>query len=195
MTRANPARPSSPDRLRIRQAEPDDHDGVRSTMVGPEGVRGTLQLPMPTHAMWRERMAAFDKGAVMLVAEVPGDIQPGGAAPTYEIVGHASLHPVGSSLRRRHAMGLGMSVRDEWQGHGIGSALLGALIERADRWMHVLRIELTVFVDNEAAIALYRRQGFVVEGTYRAYALRDGAFVDALAMARLHPHPPQLPVP
>ena len=34
---------------------------------------------------------------------------------------------------------------------------------------------------------------FALEGTQRAYALRAGVFVDAIAMARLHPNPPQLP--
>ena len=38
----------------------------------------------------------------------------------------------------------------------------------------VLRIELTVYTDNAAAIALYRKFGFEIEGTHRAYALRDG---------------------
>ena len=57
----------------------------------------------------------------------------------------------------------------------------------------VLRLELTVYVDNARAIALYRKFGFEVEGTHRAYALRDGAYVDALCMARLHPNPPTLP--
>jgi putative acetyltransferase len=47
-----------------------------------------------------------------------------------------------------------------------------------------------VFTDNARAIALYQRFGFRVEGTYRAYALRDGVYADALAMARLHPNPP-----
>jgi putative acetyltransferase len=72
---------------------------------------------------------------------------------------------------------------------------MGALIEAADRWLNLQRIELTVFTDNARAIALYRRFGFVVEGTHRAYALRDGAYVDVHAMARLHPSPPQLPSP
>ena len=65
-----------------------------------------------------------------------------------------------------------------------------ALCDYADRWMGVLRIELTVYVDNAAAIALYRKFGFETEGRHRGYALRDGRYVDALAMARLHPNPP-----
>ena len=44
-----------------------------------------------------------------------------------------------------------------------------------------------VYADNERAIALYRKFGFEAEGTHRAYALRDGRYVDALAMARLRP--------
>ena len=67
-----------------------------------------------------------------------------------------------------------------------------ALCDYADRWMGVLRIELTVYVDNAAAIALYRKFGFEIEGRYRGYALRDGALVDAFAMARLHPDPPAI---
>jgi putative acetyltransferase len=57
----------------------------------------------------------------------------------------------------------------------------------------VLRLELNVYVDNEPAIALYRKFGFEIEGTNRAFALRDGVYVDSHAMARLHPNPPTLP--
>ena len=44
--------------------------------------------------------------------------------------------------------------------------------------------------DDAAAIALYRKFGFEMEGRHRGYALRDGRYVDAFAMARLHPDPP-----
>jgi putative acetyltransferase len=67
-----------------------------------------------------------------------------------------------------------------------------ALLDWADHWAQILRIELTVFTDNAPAIALYRKFGFELEGTHRAYALRDGVYGDVYAMARLHPNPPAL---
>jgi putative acetyltransferase len=108
------------------------------------------------------------------------------------LVGNAGLNPVGPALRRRHAMHLGITVAKGWQGRGVGTQLMAALLDAADRWLGCLRIELTVFTDNEAAIALYRKFGFEIEGTHRAYALRDGRYVDVLAMARLHPSPPSV---
>ena len=70
--------------------------------------------------------------------------------------------------------------------------MLKAAIDLADNWLNLLRLELTVYADNLAAQRLYEGQGFVLEGTHRGYALRQGRYVDALAMARLHPVPPVL---
>jgi L-phenylalanine/L-methionine N-acetyltransferase len=63
--------------------------------------------------------------------------------------------------------------------------LLTAAVDLADRWLNLSRLELTVYVDNAAAIALYKRFGFQQEGVLRHYAFRDGAYVDVLAMARI----------
>ena len=76
---------------------------------------------------------------------------------------------------------------------GVGTALMAALCEYADRWAGVLRLELNVYTDNLPAIALYRKFGFEVEGTHRGYALRDGVYVDSYSMARWHPNPPTRP--
>ena len=67
----------------------------------------------------------------------------------------------------------------------IGTALLKELVDLAENWVGVTRIELTVYTDNAAAIALYEKLGFVIEGTSRNYALRNGEYVDVYQMARL----------
>jgi len=76
-------------------------------------------------------------------------------------------------------------VAGAWQRQGIGSRLLAAVLEVADNWMNLRRVELTVYADNQAAIGLYRKFGFETEGQLRDYAVRDGGYVDVLSMARL----------
>jgi len=80
-----------------------------------------------------------------------------------------------------------MGVHDEWQGKGIGTALMRAGVDLADKWLNLTRLELKVYTDNEPAVRLYERFGFVHEGTLQQYAFRDGRYVDAYLMARLRP--------
>jgi putative acetyltransferase len=87
--------------------------------------------------------------------------------------------------RLSHVAGLGMMVLDDWQGQDIRSALVQAALDLADRWLNLLRLELTVYTDNTAAITLYKKFGFEIEGTNRKAAFRDGLFVDTLMMARV----------
>jgi len=90
-----------------------------------------------------------------------------------------------SKPRVNHRGEIGMMVRDDWHGKGVDTAMMRAVIDLADKWLNLARIELTVFTDNESVIALYRKFGFEIEGTHRKYAFRDGDFVDAYAMARI----------
>jgi putative acetyltransferase len=101
------------------------------------------------------------------------------------IVGSADIWP--GKGRRRHLGSVGMCVHDDFHRRGIGSALMAALIDVADSWLDLKRLELTVYVDNAPAIALYRKFGFEVEGTRRGDAFRDGKYVDSHEMARLQP--------
>lgn len=79
-----------------------------------------------------------------------------------------------------------MAVRADWQGRGVGTTLLQAAVDLADKWLNLTRLELEVFVDNTPAIRLYQKFGFSIEGTLVQYAFRDGRYVDIYTMARLH---------
>lgn len=61
---------------------------------------------------------------------------------------------------------------------------MNALIDLADSWYALKRIELEVYVDNEVTVNLYKKFGFVIEGTMKCYAMKDGKFIDAYLMAR-----------
>jgi putative acetyltransferase len=170
--------------VRIRRAGVGDAEAFAEVMSHPQVLAGLLQQPFASTEIWRSRLAEYDtpgKSDLLLVAEMDG-----------RVVGNAGLHATGTAVRRRHAMTLGIAVLPAWQRRGLGSALMGALLDAADNWLGCLRLELTVYTDNVAAIALYRRFGFEVEGTHRAYALRAGRYADVFAMARLHPQPPRL---
>ena len=162
--------------LRIRSAEPDDYAAARELHGCPKAMAGTLQLPFPSLEMWRQRLASPGEGNYNLAAVV-GE----------RVVGMFGLHTFPNRPRRRHVGDIGMAVHDEWQGKGVGSALMRAGVELADKWLNLSRLELTVYTDNEPAIRLYERFGFEREGTLRRYAFRDGVYVDAHLMARLRP--------
>lgn len=171
--------------LTIRRATARDAAAFARIMNEPDVLAGLMQMPHTSEDLWRPRLADNDlpgKLDLALVAERDG-----------EVLGTCGLHPVGPSPRRRHVMMLGISVAPQAQGQGVGTALMQAMVDYADRWAQVLRLELQVYADNLRAQALYRRFGFVVEGRHPAYAMRDGRYVESLSMARLHPDPPALP--
>ncbi len=78
-----------------------------------------------------------------------------------------------------------MAVDESFQGRGVGTALMAALMDLADNWYNLRRVELTVYKDNPQAIYLYQKFGFTIEGTHAAFAFREGEYVDALTMARV----------
>jgi L-phenylalanine/L-methionine N-acetyltransferase len=161
--------------IEVRAQEPRDAEAFAAIYACPGVIAGTLQLPFRSLELRRERLARQDPLAHGLFAELDG-----------QVVGSLMLH-VEANPRRRHTGGIGMGVHDDYQGRGVGSALLAAALDLADNWLGLERLELTVFVDNAPAIALYKKFGFEIEGTARRFALRNGEYVDAYTMARLRP--------
>jgi L-phenylalanine/L-methionine N-acetyltransferase len=162
----------------IRRAQSGDYEAVSQIFSGTKAVWGTLQLPFPSVDAWRKRLAEPLDGTFNLLACVES-----------EVVGQLGLHTFPNHYRRRHVGQIGMAVRDDWQGKGAGSALMQAAVDFADKWLNLSRLELEVYTDNEPAIRLYKKSGFVIEGTLRQFGYRDGQYVDVYAMARLREDP------
>jgi len=56
---------------------------------------------------------------------------------------------VNNSARIRHSGSIGITVSKDYQGKGIGKVLLNKVIDLADNWLMLVRLELGVFTDNE----------------------------------------------
>ena len=162
--------------ITIRRVEPADYEAMQKLFDGPKVVWGTLQLPFPSVEMWRKRLAEPPEGIYGLAACVEN-----------EIVGQLTIHTNPSRPRRRHTAGIGMAVRDDFQGQGVGTALMRSAVDMADNWLNILRLELEVYTDNAPAVRLYQKFGFEIEGTHRRHSFRAGQYVDVHAMARFKP--------
>ena len=75
----------------------------------------------------------------------------------------------------------------DYQGRGVGTTLMETLLDLADHWLMLVRVELEVFADNEQAIRLYEKLGFEKEGLLRMTTVRNGRYVDEYKMARIRP--------
>lgn len=90
----------------------------------------------------------------------------------------------GNAKRNKHSSYIVMGILKEYRGKGIGTKLFGEL----ERWAFnhkINRLELTVVTRNEAALSLYKKMGFEIEGTKRHSLCIDGEFVDEYDMSKL----------
>jgi RimJ/RimL family protein N-acetyltransferase len=154
------------ERVEVRQARDEDRLQLASLFAAVAEERDGIASEPPVDIEARAASWRLDGD---LVAEVAG-----------EIVGQIHVDAT------RHGFGeIGMAVAREWRGRGVGSALMAAAIEWArERGLH--KLSLSVFAHNEAAIALYRKFGFVEEGRRRKqYRRQSGELWDTVEMGLL----------
>ncbi len=173
----NPSESSNPGKqplsVTVRAFRMDDWRDVAEIWLQPEVIWGTRQLPYQSLDDIRRRLENPPERLQRLVA----------ATEEGRVIGMLGLE-VGRG-RSAHAARLFLMVHPDFHNRGVGSALMAAALDLADNWLNLLRVDLEVYIDNPAAIHLYEKFGFEIEGTLRRYAYRDGQYVDSYTMARL----------
>ena len=165
-------------RVQIRRAVPDDAAAVLAYLsrVGAESINLTFGAEGPGVSLEEEReyltrVVASDNS--LAIVALAGE----------EIVGGLTFDG-GRRPRLRHAGEFGISVLQAYAGLGLGRALIEYMLAWAERGRVVRKINLKVRVDNEPAIRLYERMGWVHEGRTTRDTLIDGQFNDCLMMGR-----------
>lgn len=163
--------------IKIRAIRVEDAEGLNELRV-MDGVRENI-LGITSERINRSKNFIENLGndAHMYIAEVIENGQK-------NIVGTVGLH-VAQNPRLRHSASIGIMVHKDYQGKGIGKKLMETVIDLADNWLMLKRLELGVFKDNIRALNLYKSFGFEIEGTKKCAAIRNGEYVDEYIMGRI----------
>lgn len=88
--------------------------------------------------------------------------------------------------RVRHIGDLFIVIGKKYWNNGLGSLLLEEVVEWAQASGILRRLQLTVQTRNQAAVHLYQKNGFVIEGRQeRGAHIEEGEFIDVYLMGRL----------
>lgn len=88
--------------------------------------------------------------------------------------------------RVRHIGDLFIVIEKRYWNNGLGSFLLEEAIEWAQASGVLRRLQLTVQTRNQAAVHLYQKMGFAIEGQHeRGAYIEEGTFIDVYSMGKL----------
>jgi len=87
--------------------------------------------------------------------------------------------------RQMHTGSVAIAVHPRFWGLGVGTRLMEMILDVADNWLNLKRVELDVNTDNLPAVRLYEKLGFEVEGTRRMHVYGNGRWADSHIMSRI----------
>jgi RimJ/RimL family protein N-acetyltransferase len=177
----------------IREAGVEDAEGVHSYMremvsepglyIGFEPGEFEAMISVENERSWIEGHAEKDSSVMFIAVETSGE-RVGWNVGDGEVVG--LLDCTGTERRAmRHETTLGISVKKEWRGQGIGRRLMERALEWAEGNEVIKRVQLEVYAENVGARKLYEELGFVEEGVRRRAAWKQGRWMDSVIMGKL----------
>ena len=139
------------------------------TMAGGKLVARPAEQVAETFRLWSSNHGSDAGLAVVELA-------------TGELIGHIALY--GATVKDRCAT-LNVMIGAPYQGRGLGTDAVRTIVGYGFTGLGLHRIELTVNGDNPAAIAAYRKAGFVEEGRLREAFFQGGRWQDFVRMGVL----------
>lgn len=93
-------------------------------------------------------------------------------------IGNCSLMSMGNYKRYEHRCSIAIALYQEYCGRGIGSVMLETVLQVAKDCGYE-QAELEVMVENKSALALYKKMGFEIYGTFPDnMKYKDGSYLD-----------------
>jgi RimJ/RimL family protein N-acetyltransferase len=96
-----------------------------------------------------------------------------------------AVYLLGIDWINRHAEFSIVIGDDTARGHGLGQFATHGILRHAFGDLNLRRVSLTVLANNERAINLYRKIGFVEEGRARQAVFKNNEYIDLIQMAML----------
>lgn len=162
----------------IRQAEQRDSSGLAALIQQVESESSYMLYEAGERYHTEEKQSKMievmgkQKNAAIFVVE-----------KKEKLVGY--LFAIGGQARRnKHGAYIVAGILSAYQGQGIGTALF----QKLEHWAlnnRLHRLELTVITENTAAVKLYEKVGYSIEGVKRNSLYVDGKYVDEYYMSKI----------
>ena len=162
--------------LNVRLAVEEDAAGFLEAMQSAEGSNFMLFGP-------GERNLSVENAVKLIHVLKREENALAVAILNEQVVGYIILK--GETISRvKHRASIVIGVHEAARGKGVGQALFSFIHELAkERGLH--RLELTVMAHNEAALHLYQKMGYVIEGKRKHSLVVNEEFVDEFALAKI----------
>ena len=163
------------DRLTIRDAGEADMGTVQAIYAHHvlHGLATFEEVPPSTDELVARRASVLALGLPYLVAERDG-----------QVIGYSYATSYRPRAAYRFSIEDSVYLADGLGGQGVGTALLGELIARCEQgpWRQMLAVIGNS--GNAGSIALHRRMGFRIIGTFESAGFKLGRWVDTVLMQR-----------
>jgi L-amino acid N-acyltransferase YncA len=176
--------------IAVRAMTGDDWPAVRAIYeAGIATGNATFETAVPSWRRWDaghlpgHRLVAVVPG---LVGDVAGDVEDAADGPGDTVVGWAALSPVSDRCVYAGVAEVSVYVDPAHHGHGVGSTLMVALLERAEEG-GIWTVQSQIFPENAASLAIHRRCGFRLVGRRERLGRMDGSWRDVVLLERRSP--------